>query len=349
MDMPGRSVTPSDAYKYSFNGKINNDELYEGSQDFGARFYDNRLGRFMSTDPLGSQYAYSSPYVYAANSPVSFMDNEGKNPIIGLCGYTVTKKDGKTVVKVHLSVQINIAVINNSSVVLSKDEGLGVASALQKQAIEGTFTGILESADGKAYSSMFNIASSPDISIEYEVDIKQNFTYVNSEKEINELQDILVLVDSHEPNKDQGIGGMAHLEQGVATIDLSQADPYGTYISSVKKNLPQGNGGNHEVFHLLGAGDDYQYKNFVLVKDDRKSLMGTNQKEFGSSQEQIDNIVRTVLVEFVRLKKQTSSYVEAGVKFRGGGFWRPKYSMSISDRIRHAKNTGKVKVAQPKF
>lgn len=86
MDMPGRT-TPAPGsigqYRFGFNGKEEELELGSGAYaDFGARMYDERLGRFMSTDPLENKYPAYSPYNYAINSPIACKDNEGKNPII---------------------------------------------------------------------------------------------------------------------------------------------------------------------------------------------------------------------------------------------------------------------------
>lgn len=50
--------------------------------DFGARMYDSRLGRFMSQDPLKKRYPYMTPYIFAADNPIVFIDYEGLGPII---------------------------------------------------------------------------------------------------------------------------------------------------------------------------------------------------------------------------------------------------------------------------
>jgi RHS repeat-associated protein len=53
MIMPGRKYSIGNgAYRYGFNGKEKNNEISgEGnSYDFGARIYDPRLGRWLSTD-----------------------------------------------------------------------------------------------------------------------------------------------------------------------------------------------------------------------------------------------------------------------------------------------------------
>ena len=87
MDMPGRNYPPTgavDQYRFGFNGK--EEDKWNGDHgayaDFGARLYDERLGRFMSKDPLESRYSALSPYSYAINSPIACKDYEGKNPII---------------------------------------------------------------------------------------------------------------------------------------------------------------------------------------------------------------------------------------------------------------------------
>lgn len=69
-------------YRYGFNGKEKDDEIKGNSNslDFGARIYDPRLGIFLSIDPLISKYPMLSSYCFAANSPIKFVDEDGKGP-----------------------------------------------------------------------------------------------------------------------------------------------------------------------------------------------------------------------------------------------------------------------------
>src|SRR5690606_19371668 len=64
--------------KYLYNGKELQDEslgevnldLY----DYGARMYDPALGRWHVLDPLTEKNHMHTPYAYAANNPILYMD-----------------------------------------------------------------------------------------------------------------------------------------------------------------------------------------------------------------------------------------------------------------------------------
>ncbi len=77
--MPGRQYNTT-GYRYGFNGKEKIDEFSVdgGDLDFGARIYDSRLGRFLSTDPFASSFAFQSPYLYASNCPIAKIDKNGE-------------------------------------------------------------------------------------------------------------------------------------------------------------------------------------------------------------------------------------------------------------------------------
>ncbi len=76
MGMPGRKFS-SERYRYGFNGKENDKDITEGAQDYGMRISDNRLGRFLSVDPIAKSYPMLTPYQFASNRPVDGVDLDG--------------------------------------------------------------------------------------------------------------------------------------------------------------------------------------------------------------------------------------------------------------------------------
>ncbi len=80
--MPGRKYDAGNKYRYGFNGKENDNEIKgEGNQqDYGLRIYDPKLGKFLSVDPLIHSYPFYSPYHFAGNSPIKFIDLDGGEP-----------------------------------------------------------------------------------------------------------------------------------------------------------------------------------------------------------------------------------------------------------------------------
>ena len=65
--------------QYEFNGKELDQET--GLYYYGVRYYDLKGRLWLSVDPLTDEYRYLSPYCYAVNNPISFIDPDGRNPI----------------------------------------------------------------------------------------------------------------------------------------------------------------------------------------------------------------------------------------------------------------------------
>ena len=65
---------------YLYNGKELQEDHRLDWYDYGARMYDGVLGRFFVSDPISSKFPSLSPYNYAHNNPIRFIDFQGLSP-----------------------------------------------------------------------------------------------------------------------------------------------------------------------------------------------------------------------------------------------------------------------------
>ena len=78
MLMPARSFTASTDYRYGFNGKEKDKSISSlTAYDYGFRIYSPAIGKFLSLDPLTQKYPYYTPYQFAGNKPIKYIDLDG--------------------------------------------------------------------------------------------------------------------------------------------------------------------------------------------------------------------------------------------------------------------------------
>jgi RHS repeat-associated protein len=81
--------------KYQYNGKELQNALDLNWLDYGARMYLPDLGRWKTIDPLAAIFNSNSPYNYANNNPIRFIDLHGMSSFDQVHDFDPTSKRGE--------------------------------------------------------------------------------------------------------------------------------------------------------------------------------------------------------------------------------------------------------------
>ncbi len=88
------------SYRFGFNGKEKDPEGMGGggaTYDYGFRFYNPQLGKFLSVDPLFKSYPWYTPYQFAGNMPIAAIDLDGLEEFVVIRWYDNGNYIGTTV------------------------------------------------------------------------------------------------------------------------------------------------------------------------------------------------------------------------------------------------------------
>ena len=104
--MPGRSMNTALNYAlYKYSSKELDEENGINWYYFGARYYDPAIGRWLSVDPLADAYPSLSPFNYALNNPLRYIDPDGKDPLFNIYNDMVLNQYNQFVVYINDRIQ----------------------------------------------------------------------------------------------------------------------------------------------------------------------------------------------------------------------------------------------------
>jgi RHS repeat-associated protein len=221
LEMGGLSYVSSTENKYKYNGKEKQDAFNLGWYDYGARFYDPQIGRWHVVDLMAGKNCFESPYVFVHNSPLIYLDLDGRDGIIVIKGR-----------------QINI----NANVYAY---GAGATKAVIVQMLSdvnsrwgGNFSA--QSSDGK---QKFNVNVNVSIGL-----------YEGKEK----IEPFIIEESWNPNNRDNFVEiGAADKRSYVSGGDEGEWRSQGRNGNTLAQDDPA----PHEVGHLLGLDDRYTDKN----------------------------------------------------------------------------------------
>jgi RHS repeat-associated protein len=216
LDYDSKDVSTKNEHQY--NAKEFQEDFGLQWYDYGARFYDQQIGRWQSIDPLSGKRLCWSPYNFCGDDPINHMDPDGRDWKISA---SFDKKQ-----QLHINISFTGAVLNHSS--NTKYSTQSIASRIQKQ-----LTNVINNSNGNG------------VKIEADVNIRA----IDKESNARSNEHIFEIVN---PDKLSGRSGQS--EYYGKHIFLSGGGALDQMMNDVSPDIGSGNKktASHEAFHTAG-------------------------------------------------------------------------------------------------